>query len=172
MSHPAEQLEQHPLIETVRRYLHACSSADADGVAACCTTDVVHYFLVPGMHPVRGNELLGSYRREAVRLISAEWRVEHAIACEDEAVIEWSMQWTSRDDGERYIVHGTEWSAFRDGLIAEIRAYYDHAWPTPRNEDTGLVDFPYAERGHTMLERTPRTTSRARVPRAHSAIAE
>jgi hypothetical protein len=64
---------------------------------------------MPGMKPVQGNEQLGTYWREAVRLMSAEWRVEHAIAWEDEAVIEWSMQWTSRDDGERYIVHGTEW---------------------------------------------------------------
>ena len=63
------------------------------------------------------------------------------------------MQWTSRDDGERYIVHGAEWYAFRDGLISEIRAYYDHAWPRPRNEDTGLFDFPYAERGYTVVER-------------------
>jgi hypothetical protein len=77
-------------------------------------------------------------------------RTRDAIACEDEAVIEWSMQWTSREDGERYIVHGAEWYAFGDGLISEIRAYYDFG----RNQDTGLVDFPYAERGYTVVERT------------------
>ena len=154
MSTAAEQFEQHPHIESIRRYYDACTAGDAAGVAACCTPDIVHYFLVPGMKPVRGNEHLGTYWREAVQLISAEWRVEHAIACEDEAVIEWSMQWTSRDDGERYIVHGAEWYAFRDGLISEIRAYYDHAWPRPRNEHTGLVHFPYAERGYTVVERT------------------
>jgi ketosteroid isomerase-like protein len=149
MSTAAEQLEQHPHIEAIRRYYDACNSGDAAGVAACCTPDVVHYFLVPGIDPVHGNEDLGRFWHQAVQLISAEWRVEHAIACDDEAVIEWSMQWTSRDDGERYIAHGAEWYAFRDALISEIRAYYDHG----RNEDTGLVDFPYAERGYTVVER-------------------
>jgi ketosteroid isomerase-like protein len=150
MSTAAEQLEQHPHIEAIRRYYSACNSGDAAGVAACCTPDVVHYFLVPGIKPVRGNEQLGTFWRDAVRLLSAEFRVEHAIACDDEAVIEWSMQWTSRDDGEGYVAHGAEWYAFRDGLISEIRAYYDHG----RNEDTGLVDFPYAERGYTVIGRT------------------
>lgn len=166
MSTAAEQLEQHPHIESIRRYYDACNSGDAAGVAACCTPDVVHYFLVPGTaeragrsltltlgqmrDPVRGNGDLGRFWQEVVQLISAKWRVEHAIACEDEAVIEWSMQWASRDDGERYIAHGAEWYAFRDGLISEIRAYYDFG----RNEDTGLVDFPYAERGYTVVERT------------------
>lgn len=151
MSTAAEQLKQHPHIETIRRYYDACNSGDAGGVATCCTPDVVHYFLVPGAKPVHGNEHLGRYWRKLVRLISAEWRVEHAIACDDEAAIEWSMQWTSRDDGERYIAHGCEWYAFRGGLICEIRAYSDHG----RNEDTGLVDFPYARRGYTVVERTP-----------------
>ena len=151
MSTAAEQLEQHPHIEAIRRYYDACNSGDAAGVAACCTPDVVHYFLPPSMEPVHGNEDLGRFWHQAVQLISAEWRVEHAIACDDEAVIEWSMQWNSRGDGERYIVHGAEWYAFRDGLISEIRAYHDYG----RNEDTGLVDFPYAERGYTVVERPP-----------------
>jgi ketosteroid isomerase-like protein len=151
VSTAAEQLEQHPHIETIGRYYDACNSGDAAGVATCCTPDVVHYFLVPGTQPVHGNEDLGRFWHEAVQLISAEWRVEHAIACDDEAVIEWSMQWTSRDDGGRYIAHGAEWYVFRNGLICEIRAYYDYG----RNEDTGLVDFPYAERGYTVVERTP-----------------
>lgn len=166
MSTAAEQLEQHPHIQAIRRYYDACTAGDAAGVAACCTSDVVHYFLGPGAangaersltfrlgrmrDPVRGSADLGRVWHEFVQLISAEWRVEHAIACDDEAVIEWSMQWTSRDDGERYIVHGAEWYAFRDDLISEIRAYYD--WG--RNQDTGLVDFPYAERGYAVVERS------------------
>jgi ketosteroid isomerase-like protein len=149
MSTTAEQLERHSHVESIRRYCDACNSRDAAGVAACCTPDVVHYFLVPGVKPVRGNERLGTFWHEVVQLMSAEWRVEHAIACEDEAVTEWSMQWTSRDDGERYVAHGAEWFAFRDHLISEIRAYYDHG----RNEDTGLVDFPYADRGYTVVDR-------------------
>jgi ketosteroid isomerase-like protein len=133
----------HPHIETIRRYYDACNSGDAAGVAACCTDDVVHYFLAT--KPVQGDEHLGRYWCKVVQLVAAEWRVEHAIACDDEAVIEWSMQWTSGDNGRRYVWHGAEWYVFRDGLICEIRAYYDH-----RNEDTGLVGFPYAQRGYTV----------------------
>ncbi len=142
----AEQLEQHPHLETIRRYYGACNSSDADGVAARCTPDVVHYFLAPGTTPVQGNEHLGRYWRKIVGLIAAEWRVEHAIACDDEAVIEWSMRWTSPQDGKPHIWHGAEWYTFRDGLISEIRAYYD----ADRDSDTGLVDFPYAQRGYTV----------------------
>jgi ketosteroid isomerase-like protein len=151
MSTAAEQFKRHPHIETIRRYYDACNSGDAVGVAACCTPDVIHYFLEPGVKPVDGNEHLERYWRKVVQLVAAEWRVEHAIACDDEAAIEWSMQWTSPDDGERYIAHGSEWYAFRDGLICEIRAYHDHF----RNEDTGLVDFPYAKRGYTVVEGPP-----------------
>lgn len=151
MSTAAEQLEQHPHIETIRRYYDACSSADADGVAACCTPDVVHYFLAPGTEPVPGAEHLGRYWRKVAELLSAEWTVEHAVACDDEAVIEFSQQWTSPEDGQRHIWHGAEWYAFRDGLICEIRAYFDLG----RDRNTGLVAFPYAERGYSVVDSTP-----------------
>lgn len=147
MSTAAEQLAAHPHVETIRRYYTACTAADVEGVVACCTPDVVHYFLARGTEPVRGAEHLGRYWRKLVELISAEWTVEHAIACDDEAVIEFSQGWTSPEDGKRYLWHGAEWYAFDNGLIAEIRAYFDLG----RARDTGLVDFPYAERGYTRL---------------------
>jgi ketosteroid isomerase-like protein len=147
MATAPEELNLHPHVQTIGRYYEACSAGDAAGVAACCTEDVVHYFLVPGIKPVHGNEHLGRYWRKVVGLIAAEWRVEHAMASEDEAVIEWSMQWSPPENGQRYICHGAEWYVFRDGLISEIRAYYDHG----RNEDTGLIGFPYAERGYTVI---------------------
>jgi ketosteroid isomerase-like protein len=146
-SERSRELQRHPHIETIERYYGACSLGDVAGVAACCTNDVVHYFLPPGMKPVYGNEHLGRYWRKVVELIGAEWWVEHAIASEDEAVIEWSMQWTSPEDRQRHVWHGAEWYDFRDGLICEIRAYYDYR----NNEDTGLVGFPYAERGYTVI---------------------
>jgi hypothetical protein len=69
------------------------------------------------------------------------------------------MQWTSRDDRGRYVAHGAEWYVFRDGLISEIRAYYSYG----RNEDTGLVDFPYAKRGYmVVVERRGTRTRRTR----------
>src|SRR4051795_3440923 len=104
----------------------------------------------------RGNRLgrlrerkSGRYWRKVVGVISAEWGVEHAVASDDEAAIEFSQQWTSPEDGKRYTWHGAEWYRFSDGLISEIRAYYDLG----RDRDTGLVDFPYAERGYTVGER-------------------
>ncbi len=107
----------------------------------------MHYFLPPGTKPVQGNEHLGRYWSKIVELIAAEWRVEHAMASEDEAVIEWSMQWTSPEDAQHHIWHGAEWYVLRDGLISEIRAYYDQR----NNEDMGLVGFPYAERGYSVI---------------------
>lgn len=151
MATAAEQLMRHPHIETIKRYYRACNAGDVDGVIACCTDGVAHYLLEPGQKPVHGAEHLGRYWRKVVRLIDAEYHVEHAIACDDEAVIEWSMRWTSPQDGQRYIVHGTEWYVFRDELISEIRAYYRHGAP----EDTGLDGFPYAERGYSVIDRSP-----------------
>jgi SnoaL-like domain len=150
MATAAEQLETHPHIQTIRRYYQACTAGDVDGVAACCTDDVVHYCLAPGTKPVQGNEHLGRYWRKIVQLVAAEWRVEHAMACDDEAVIEWSMQWTSGDDRQRYIIHGAEWYVFLGELISEIRAYYRQGV----SEDTALVGFPYAERGYTTIRRS------------------
>jgi ketosteroid isomerase-like protein len=146
MSTAAEHLQQDPHVDTIKRYYAACNSGDVDGVIACCKPDVVHFFLARGIEPVRGAEHLGRYWRKVQRVIPTEWRVEHAIACDDEAVIEYSQLWTSPEDGKRYLWHGAEWYAFRAGLICEIRAYYDFG----RDRDTGLVGFPYAERGYTV----------------------
>ena len=59
---------------------------------------VVHYFLAPGMEPVQAAEHLGHDWRKVVELVSAEWTVEHAVGCDDEAVIEFSQQETSPED--------------------------------------------------------------------------
>lgn len=150
MSTAADQLSRHPHIETIKRYYRACTAGDVDGVVACCSPDVAHYMLQPGHGPVYGAEPLGQFWRGLVGEIEAAWNVEHAIACDDEAVIEWSMAWTSRRDGQRYIVHGAEWYVFHGELIAEIRAYYRQSVP----EDTGLDGFPYADRGYTVVDRT------------------
>jgi hypothetical protein len=63
-------------------------------------------------------------------------------------VIEWAMTW--RDEtGERRLDRGTEWFVFRDGLIAEIRAYFHGG---KRNRSGDLIGFDHAGRGHTVLE--------------------
>lgn len=146
MSTSAEQLAEHPNLQLIKRYYAGCTAADAAGIIDCCTADVVQYMLPAGSAAVRGAEHLARYWQKVVSVIAAEWHVEHGVACDDEAVIEFAMPWTSRTDGHRYLVHGAEWYAFRDGKIAEIRGYYAHGEP----EDTGLVEFPYAERGYYL----------------------
>ena len=42
------------------------------------------------------------------------------------------------------MTRGTEWYVMRDGVIAEIRAYY----ADNRVADSELADFPYGERGY------------------------
>lgn len=133
-------------LELIARYYDACSSGDADGVTATTTSDVVHYFLAPnhGSSPVRGGDHLGHYWRKVHGLIDPVWVVDHGIAQDDEAAIEWSMFWTPQGHAGRVVSRGAEWFMFRHGRIAEIRSYY-------RQEpfDTELEGFPYADRGYS-----------------------
>jgi hypothetical protein len=48
------------------------------------------------------------------------------------------------EEGDR----GTEWFQFRDGLIAEVRAYFHGG---RRNRSGDLIGFDHAARGHTVL---------------------
>lgn len=133
------------------RYYDGCSAGDLDELRATLHPDVVHYFLAPnpGSAPVAGAEHLARYWRKVARMIDARWIVEHVLAAGDEAVIEWTMYW--RPDGpggsdERVATRGAEWFVFRDGLIAEIRSYYQQ-----RAETTELAGFPYAARRYSRL---------------------
>lgn len=106
--------------------------------------------LEPKDTPLVGAEYVVRYWAKVVRLFGTHWVVEHGIATDDEAVIEWSMEWTSPEDHQRYIVHGAEWYEFRGDKICEIRGYYHHG----ESRDTGLTGFPYADRGYRTLART------------------
>ncbi len=63
----------------------------------------------------------------------------------DQAVIEWSMHWRPRGAAARAVTRGAEWFVFEDGLIREIRSWYQQ-----RPETTELAGFPYAERGYSV----------------------
>jgi hypothetical protein len=52
---------------------------------------------------------------------------------------------TFQDGRPRELLRGAEWVRFREGRIAEIRAYY--LW-TPDRRESELIGFPYAERGY------------------------
>jgi ketosteroid isomerase-like protein len=79
-----------------------------------------------------------------VEHLNAKWTLEHAVEGDDEVAIEWTMAFDHPRDGRRLLDRGAEFLAFRDGLICEVRAYY--------NERGGdLAGFDHAARGHTTL---------------------
>lgn len=141
-------------VEIIRRYYDGCTSGSLALLHATLHEEVVHYFLAPniGSAPVRGRAHLSNYWRKVARMIDARWVVERAVGQGDETVIEWSMHWTPPGAPEpgapRAITRGAEWFMFRDGLIAEIRSWYQQ-----RPETTELEGFPYGPRGYSVAGR-------------------
>ncbi len=107
--------------------------------------DVVHYFVnFPSKH---GADELANYWAEFQKHgQTTRWTVDHGIVQGREAVIEGTMVTTGPGIDGRRVLRGTEWYVFRDGLIAEIRAYYHFARGLDRSE---LIDFPYDSRSST-----------------------
>ena len=130
----------------IRRYFAACNAGDYQALLSCFTRDAVHYF-PPGLPdvPWRGAETIAGKWVWCVEKLGSQWTIEKILcsADSDEAVVEWT-HW-KRNQGTA--LRGDEWYVFRDGLIAEIRAYY--AAPAdakaPINE---LVAFDYSGRGY------------------------
>jgi ketosteroid isomerase-like protein len=134
-------------VDHIRSYYEALNSGDADAVAAHFTDDATHYYTRLGPH--EGAETIGQMTDLAVKSIEAQWFVENAIEGEgDEAVIEWTMTWRHPESGERRLDRGTEWFVFRDGRIAEVRAYHHGG---PKNPSGDLLGFDHRGRGYTML---------------------
>jgi ketosteroid isomerase-like protein len=134
----------HTHLDIIRRYYEGCSTGDVALMKSTFTPDVTHYFTA--QEPIRGAEALaGFWRRFNSGDRRAVWTVDHGLVSGDEAVIEWTMLTTFQDGRPRELLRGTEWVRFRDGRIAEIRAYY--SW-TPDQRESKLVGFPYAERGY------------------------
>lgn len=131
----------------IESYYVACSIGDAQALMETLADDVTHYFLAPnpGSVPVSGAQHLASYWRKVQRRISGHWTVDHIIGEADEAVIEWTLFWTT-PRGERVATRGAEWYRFRDQRIAEIRAYYQQPEATAE-----LRDFDYVGRGYSGL---------------------
>lgn len=132
-------------LDTITRYYDGCSTGDVDLMTSTLDADVVHWFLAPnpGSAAVRGGEHLARYWRKVQAMIDARWVVDHCLAGDGEAVIEWTMFWSS--NGVRVATRGAEWFTFSpDGLIREIRSYYQQ-----RPETTELDGFPYAGRGYS-----------------------
>jgi len=140
--------------ELITRYYDGCSSGDLELMGQTLHPEVVHWFAEGnvGSRAVHGGEHLARYWRKVARPIDARWVVDTICASGDQAVIEWSMFWTPAGTTDRHVTRGAEWFVRRDGLISEIRSYYQM-----RPADTGLDGFPYAEREYSVhgAERSP-----------------
>jgi ketosteroid isomerase-like protein len=133
-------------VDHIRSYYAALNTGDAETVASHFTDDATHYYTRLGPH--EGAETIGRMTDLAVKSIEAQWFVENAIEEGDQAAIEWTMTWRDPKSGERRLDRGTEWFAFRDGLIAEVRAYHHGGKKNPQGD---LLGFDHAGRGYTML---------------------
>jgi ketosteroid isomerase-like protein len=128
--------------ERVRAYYDDLSSGDAAAVARHFTDDAIHYYTRRAPH--LGAAQIAENAAAAVNYLEARWVLENLVADDEQVAIEWSMEFNHPTKGTRMLDRGTEWFRFRDGLIAEVRAYY--------NERGGdLVGFDHAARGHTVL---------------------
>jgi ketosteroid isomerase-like protein len=134
-------------IDHVRSYYEALNSGDPEVVAAHFTEDATHYYTRLGPH--EGAATIGQMTKLAVESIEAKWFVENAIEDGDQAAIEWTMTWRDPKSGERRLDRGTEWFLFREGKIAEVRAYHHGGKKNPQGD---LLGFDHAGRGYTMLE--------------------
>lgn len=134
-------------LDLIRRYYDGCTSGSLEVLHDVLHPEVVHYFLAPnpGSAPVRGREHLARYWRKVARMIEARWVVESCVAEGGQAVIEWSMHWRPESAEARIVTRGAEWFVIEDGLIREIRSWYQQ-----RPETTELAGFPYAERGYSV----------------------
>lgn len=131
----------------ITRYYDGCSAGDVDAMLATLHPEVVHWFLAPntGSTAVAGAEHLARYWRKVTRMLQARWVVDSVCAARDQAVIEWTMFWLPEGATGRVATRGAEWFTAEDGLIREIRSYYQL-----RPETTELDGFPYAERGYSV----------------------
>ena len=126
--------------DRVRTYYEDLNSADADRVARHFTDDAVHWYT--RREPHVGARAIAENAALGVEHLNAKWTLEHAVEGDDEVAIEWTMAFDHPRDGRRLLDRGAEFLAFRDGLICEVRAYY--------NERGGdLAGFDHAARGHT-----------------------
>ncbi len=132
--------------ERVRAYYEALNTGDAAAVSAHFTDDATHYYTRLGPH--EGAKTIGDLAALGVSTIDAQWYIENLIEAGGEVAIEWTMTWRDPQSGERRLDRGTEWFRFRDGRIAEVRAYHHGGKKNPQGD---LLGFDHEERGYRML---------------------
>jgi ketosteroid isomerase-like protein len=134
-------------LDHISSYYEALNTGDAELVASHFTDDAVHYYTRLGPH--EGARSIGENAKWGVENADGQWHLEHGIEQGDEACIEWSMTWRDPKSGEKRINRGAEFFRFRDGKIAEVRAYHHGDRKNPQGD---LLGFDHEARGHTTLE--------------------
>ena len=129
-------------LDHVRSCYASLNTGDADAVAAHFTDDAVHYYTRQDPHV--GGRVIAENAALGVKHLNAIWRLENGVGDDEQVAIEWTMEFDHPRTGERMLDRGAELFRFRDGLICEVRAYYDE-----RGGD--LRGFDHAGRGHTTL---------------------
>ena len=128
--------------DRVRAYYDDLSSGDADAVARHFTDDAIHYYTRRAPH--LGARAIAENAAAAVQHLNAYWKLENLVGDDEQVAIEWSMVFDHPTKKSRMLDRGAELFRFRDGLICEVRAYY--------NERGGdLIAFDHAARGHEVL---------------------
>jgi ketosteroid isomerase-like protein len=135
------------LLDHIHSYYEALNTGDPERIASHFTPDAIHYYT--RMAPHQGAQAIGEHTRTAVERLGGRWYVENGIEEGDQACIEWTMTWHDPRSGEPRLDRGTEWFRFRDGRIAEVRAYF-HS--NQKNRSGDLMGFDHAGRGYTVLE--------------------
>ena len=126
--------------ERVRAYYEDLNSGGASSVSRHFTDDAVHYYTRRDADV--GAQAIGDYAALAVTHLNAVWTCEHLVESDEEVAIEWTLAFDHPRTGKRLLDRGAEFLVIRDGLISEVRAYY--------NERGGdLRGFDHVGRGHT-----------------------
>lgn len=137
----------HPYVEIIRTYYRGCNSGDVDLMLSTFSDDVVHYFVDHAK--VAGAQALANYWAKVQPRTHANWSLDHFVAQEPEAVIEWTMEWTPMQTGKPELLRGCEWYLFSGERIQEIRSYHcNYYLQQPENRE--LHDFDYAARGYRV----------------------
>lgn len=137
---PAEQRN----VDVVLSYFGGCNTGELDDLLPTLAEDVVHYFLPESFPTIRGRDHLARFWRKYKRTLDPTWRIDEIIGASDLVVSEWSCRWRPSDTTPWVMSRGTEWYVMRDGVIAEVRAYF----MVDGLADSELADFPYTERGY------------------------
>ncbi len=134
-------------LDHIRSYYEALNSGDLELIASHFSDDAVHYYTRLGPH--EGARAIAENAHWGVEKIEGKWHLESGIEQGEEACIEWSMTWRDPKSGEKRINRGAEFFHFRDGKIAEIRAYHHGDAKNPSGD---LLGFDHQGRGYTTLE--------------------